>query len=1090
MPNDTMPQPPSPALNIELLSAGAGSGKTYTITGKLADLLRGDTRPSGIIATTFTRKAAAELQERVRVRLLEAGLTEAANALGSALIGTVHSVGTRLLQRFAFEAGVSPLVEIIADGDEQRLFNESLSQVLTEEKIELLNTLADRLGLTKTTFGEPFDWRRQIRELTDVARANNFSAEVLQKSKRLSWETFARFLPPAQATGAEIWNNRLLFHLENTAGALETNAADSTKTTKECALALRSFANQLRWRGELHWHEWVKIGKLAPGAKSRDLAAELQEFARSHTEHAGFHADIRQFIEAIFDVAIAALEEFEQYKKKRGLIDYTDMETYVSRLLRSQAVRDTLRAEIDLLLVDEFQDTSPIQLDIFLQISQLAKKSIWVGDPKQSIYGFRGADPALMQAIIEQTGGVRPENILRKSWRSRPDIVHAVNAIFVRAFPQLPPEQIALEPARTVDGEPSTVHRPPSTALMHWHFKSELDERKVPGAPWTENCIADQTRILLERGLAVQPKGSKTYRNVQPGDIAILCRSNKGCLDMAAALHRAGLKASIARAGLLETSEAQLVLACLKFLLSPANDLSLAEIRLLALGESLADIVDDRLVFEAKKLGVGGSNQPINQPTKWGRDNPFIQKLLDLRPHTADLSASEIVGLLLDELDLRRVALRFGNAEQRLDNLEMLRRFAFEYEDACTRLHSAASLGGFLLWLSNLEATEQDMQGSGENPDAVKVLTYHKSKGLEYPVTICHNLGQDLKEKVWGLNLVPETDTVDLDNILGNRWLRFWVNPYADQIRGTQLDENLRNSPEWATATAQALAEEARLLYVGLTRARDYLVFPTTGKPTKWLNRAFNNGDSDIPTLDPNADETPFYWDGQSVPIATELIYKPKDFPEAEADEPPARFHAERGGKRIFQSHRIDPYGEQSAAGEPKIGELLSFASPLEVSEEDAPNLHRALSAIFAADNLRYTPDQRLALVQKQLEIRALPLETIKPEPVAQHSGAFFMFLKNIFQPRKMERRLPLKTWQNQRLLELEIDFLLESEREISVLQIVQNPDSKRSPKQQAQQLGTWTGWARVALQAFFPGKPLRFFALLPAEGAAVELIQ
>ena len=1078
---------PTP-LNIELLSAGAGSGKTYTITGKLADLLREGIRPSGIIATTFTRKAAAELQDRVRVRLLEAGLTEAANALGSALIGTVHSVGTRLLQRFAFEAGVSPLVEIIADGDEQRLFNESLSQVLTEEKIELLNTLADRLGLTKATFGEPFDWRKQIRELTDVARANNFSAEVLQKSKRLSWESFARFLPPAQATSPETWHNRLLAHLENTAGALETNAADATKTTKDCALALRAFANQLRWRGELHWHEWVKIGKSAPGAKSRDLALELQEFARSHDTHAGFQADIRQFIEAIFDVAIAALEEFEQYKKKRGLIDYTDMETYVSRLLRSEAVRETLRAEIDLLLVDEFQDTSPIQLDIFLQISQLAKKSIWVGDPKQSIYGFRGADPALMQAIIEQTGGVRPENILRKSWRSRPDIVHAVNAIFVRAFPQFPPAQIALEPARTVDGGSNQqITESPnqqSSALIHWHFKSELDERRVPGAPWTENCIADQTRILLERGLAVQPKGSKTCRNVQPGDIAILCRSNKGCLDMAAALHRAGLKASIARAGLLETSEAQLVLACLKFLLSPANDLSLAEIRLLALGESLADIVDDRLAFlEQKQDGA-------NPSAKWARENPFVQKLLELRPHTADLSASEILGLLLDELDLRRVALRFGNAEQRLDNLEMMRRFAFEYEDACTRLHSAASLGGFLLWLSGLEAEEKDAQGSGENPGAVKVLTYHKSKGLEYPVTICHNLGQDLKEKVWGLNLVAETDVVDLDNILGNRWLRFWVNPYADQIRGTQLDESLRNSPEWAAATAQALAEEARLLYVGLTRARDYLVFPTTAKPTKWLNRAFNNGDGDIPTLDPHSDETPFYWNGQVVPIATELVYKPKDFPEAKADEPPARFHAARAGKRIFQSHRIDPHHEQSAAGEPKTGEPLAFAPALEISEDDAPNLHRGLAAIFAADNLRYAPGQRLALAQKQLEIRGMETASIQPEVVAQHSAAFFMFLKNTFRPRKMERRLPLKTWVNHRVLELDIDFLLENEREISVLQIVPNPEGKRPAKQQAQHLGVWAGWARVALSAAFPGRPLRFFALLPAEGVAVEIAQ
>ena len=163
---DQTPDTQASARPIAIISAGAGSGKTFTLTGKMVDLLRDGVRPGGIMATTFTQKAATELQERVRVRLLESGMTEAANALGSALIGTVHSIGARLLQRFAFEAGVSPLVEIIAENDGQRLFNESLAQVLTEHRIETLNRLADRLGLTKKTAGEPYDWRRTIRDLS------------------------------------------------------------------------------------------------------------------------------------------------------------------------------------------------------------------------------------------------------------------------------------------------------------------------------------------------------------------------------------------------------------------------------------------------------------------------------------------------------------------------------------------------------------------------------------------------------------------------------------------------------------------------------------------------------------------------------------------------------------------------------------------------------------------------------------------------------------------------------------------------------------------------------------------------------------
>ena len=118
-------------MNIKIISAGAGSGKTYRLTQEMVRLMREGVRAGGIIATTFTKKAAAELQERVRVKLLSEGLTEQAEDLTNALVGTVHSLGVKLLQRFAYEAGISPEVAIIAEEDQQILFNQSLATVLT-----------------------------------------------------------------------------------------------------------------------------------------------------------------------------------------------------------------------------------------------------------------------------------------------------------------------------------------------------------------------------------------------------------------------------------------------------------------------------------------------------------------------------------------------------------------------------------------------------------------------------------------------------------------------------------------------------------------------------------------------------------------------------------------------------------------------------------------------------------------------------------------------------------------------------------------------------------------------------------------------
>ena len=1063
-------------LPIEVISAGAGSGKTYRLTGRMVELLQEGVRPAGIVATTFTQKAAAELQERVRVRLLETGMSEAANELGSALIGTVHSIGTRLLQRFAFEAGVSPLVEIIADGDSQRLFNESLAQVLTPKRIERMNHLADRLGLSKKkASGEPYDWRRSIREMTDVARANNFSKKVLETSKLRSWESFERLLPPVQNTDPVVWNNRLLSAIDQAVAALAANESDTTKVTQDAMATLRDFQNQLKYRGELYWHEWVKISKTNASKKSNDLLEEVHQLALRHDEHPQFRADIKEFMERVFDIATDALSEYEQYKKKRGLIDYTDMETYVSQLLRVQSVRDTLSREIDLLLVDEFQDTSPIQLDIFLQISRLAKRSIWVGDPKQSIYGFRGADPALMKAIIDATGGVQDANILKQSWRSRPDIVHAVNAIFTRAFPQIPTGQVVLEPARKDEAE-----FPP--ALQHWHFLSALDENKVPGKPWIQNCIADQIGVMLERKVLIYHKKTKEKRPIRPGDIAVLCRDNRDCQDMADALHRAGLKAAISRMGLLDTPEAKLALACLKYLLTPSDALSAAEILLLTNQMSLENLVENRLEWLRA--------DPEQMRSPWATQDTMLEHLLQLRPRIADLSASEVLNLVLNELDLRRLVAPLGNLNQRLDNLDRLRRYALDYESACNRLHSAASLGGFLLWINDLSRNQQDAQGSGESEDAVKVLTYHRSKGLEYPVAICHNLDEPLKERIWGLNLVAETVEPDINNILGNRWLRFWVNPYADQFQKTHLEETLLQTEEWAAATRQALEEEARLLYVGLTRARDYLVFPTVRKPSRWLNRVFNQGDESIPTLDPNSDETPFYHNGMPLLIATECMIKPKDFPEAEPDTTPIPFHAPRLGRRPVPRAPlfIDAAGELPPGFNPQWDEPRPFAPWLEFKGDYSAALGKSVQTLLGVGLQQLSDEQFVKTARKQLQIRDVT-EALSPEQMLQHAAAFRTFWQQLYAPTIKQIQYPLEGWHGKRLLQLQPDIFLENAETVVAIQFAGFAEGMKKWKNQAQAQAPLMGWTQVLLRQIFPQKKVALWVVFPMEGQAVELV-
>ncbi|PHN06192.1 UvrD-helicase domain-containing protein [Flavilitoribacter nigricans] len=1073
-------------LNIQIISAGAGSGKTYRLTQEMVRLLREGVRASGIIATTFTRKAAAELQERVRVKLLEEGMTEQADQLTNALIGTVHGLGVKLLRRFAFEAGVSPEVDIIADEDQQLMFNQALATVLTAQRVATVEGLSDRLGLHKREY---YDWRKEVKQLTDIARANDFSIEVLERSKQLSFDSFREYLGPVSDRPAGEYAARLEELLGSTIYALEQNE-DSTKKTASEVQTLKNFLRELKLRGELFWHQWVRIGKLSVGAKSRDDVTDLVEFALSHTGHPQFQQDIRDFIFHIFDIGIEALREYDRYKKERGLIDYTDMEVLIKRLLDHPQVQNVLREELDLLLVDEFQDTSPIQLEIFLRLSQFARHSIWVGDPKQSIYGFRGAEPRLMQAIVEQTGGIRPENIQGFSWRSREELVLAANAIFCKAFSELPEDQVALQPKRRKKADADTANKtdePTETglALKHWHFEYD-GEGRPPGRPWMENCIAESIKQLLDEKIYVFPKDENAWGPAQPGDVAVLCRSNNECQLVAEALHRAGLKAAISRSGLVATAEAKLILACLKFILNQYDSLSIAEILLLAGGMPIEEIIESRASF----LKAREEAQRHSRREAWAAHNPFIRSLNDLREQVVELSSAEILDLLLEELDLRRIIVSWGNARQRLNNIDALRKYALQYEEACNRLHTAASLGGLLLYLNELAGGQNDDQGSGEGPDTVQVLTYHKSKGLEWPIVLCHSLEGKLRAEVWGVEIIPETDTVDLDNILGNRWLRYWVNPYADQFRNTPLAEKIDAGTDKAQKTQQALQEEARLLYVGLTRARDYLIFPSGHRPTQWLNRVWHDGREDFPTLDHHTHESPWDWKGHFLDMDTRVWPYPRDFGYQETQQTQLNFQAPRAGRQPQIPYEIDlNAGNNDITANGRIINTKVYQKPLDLAEEEnAYLIAKAVKAFLTADRNKYAPEDRQLMAAELLARFDISEDILESERLIQRADGWWEFLDKGFRVGNDHRKYPIRHHHGGRNFTTIADLVLESPSGLILIQYSGFPGDGRARDNKAIELAPWLYLTKTALQIAFNQPSVRTFVHFVLSGTLVEL--
>lgn len=1075
-------------MSLKIISAGAGSGKTYRLTSEMVDYLQAGTRAEGIIATTFTKKAAAELQERVRVRLLESGMRAEAEALTNALIGTVHGLGVKLLQRFAYEAGVAPEVTIIADEDHQLLFNQALATVLSEERVSAMEQLSIQLGLADNSY---YDWRREVRMLTEVARANNFSIEVLEKSKKASFTSFQELLGSEPLHTSEYYQERLLALIGDALAGIDTEV-DGTKKTQQVIQRLKGMQRDIRLKARLDWQSWAKLGKLSPGAKSRDAVADLVEFAKKHYQHPGFHQDIESFIHYLFDISIDALAEYERYKKQRGLIDYTDMEVLVCQLLDHPSIQEVLSEELDLLMVDEFQDTSPIQLEIFLKLSRFAKASVWVGDPKQSIYGFRGAAPELMQAVIEKQGGIATENIQRYSWRSREDIVHMTNALFTRAFSEMDKDQVALIPRCTKVATADSKNKKDEpidfqVALHHWHFEVEPEEGKKstrrPGKPWMENAIANTIKTFLDRkDIHFWSRTDNSLATLQAGDVAILCRSNNKCREMADALHRAGIKAAIARAGLLQTAEAKYILACLKFLLNRNDSLSIAEILLLGESQSIEYIIQNRLEYldsiESEKYGE-----------RWAHAQLIIAALNALRKKCIDYSSAETLDTLLEELEIRRTVASWANVQQRFDNIDRLRYFAQQYEEACDRLYTASSLGGFLLWLLELERNEQDLQASGENADAVNVLTYHKSKGLEWPMVICHDLEQSLRADVFGLEIVPESQEIEVDNILGNRWLRYWVNPYDRSLPGTHLGERLQTSEVQTLKTKQSLEEENRLLYVGITRARDYLVLPSSTMPTKWLNRVWHNGREDYPTLDPNTHESPWEWEGHFLDMQTETFVYPKQFSESDSASDKIQFWEPRAGKKDHDLFAIDPVEDwDSATLALEIGVRDQYAAPILVPDSAVNySLAKAIKAFLAAFELDYK-DGVLEDIAEGLIKRYELTDLAQPSLFLSIARQWKQYLHRPGLPTQIKKKVPLYYYHEGRQFQTFIDYLIERPGYLEVIQHSGTPADSGQLNEKVKKLGPWFFLTEKALQEQYPDQTIKLGLHFVLQGLVVPV--
>jgi len=790
---------------IDIISASAGSGKTYRLSELLRDeVVEGRVRPDAILATTFTRKAAAELQERVRGRLLKAGRGIDAQRLAASRIGTVNSVCSDLVTSFAFELGLSSNVRVLEQEQADAEFKKVLSLSLPKDLVETLDAVAGRFA--------DVEWREDVAKVCNRARSNGLVETDLQSGMERSLEGLNELhgelshksgaqLDEALRLALEQFVSEVARTVKEECDAGRKPKANTALAMQAAEMALSTFARGSRPR----WPVWVRLGNLKPQKALKGLADDLAPFAAAHDKHPEFHHDLETLVRGVFTAASQALASYAEFKRERAVIDFIDQEMLALRLLRDPALREGVRAELrdqlDLVLVDEFQDTSPIQLAIFLELAALAKRSVWVGDQKQAIYGFRGADPALMDAAISAIEKDGEVDTLPYSWRSREALVSLTSELFARAFPGqgIPAGRVRLETAPALLPEVQGL----GECVERWHLVSKNKSQDA-------KALASAVRqFLADDGVQVRDPETGALRRVRAGDVAVLCRANDLAADVAQELGALGLQAVLPRAGLLKTPEGSLAMAALRLMVDPRDALAKTVLSRFLEG------VDEPDAWLARLLG---------QP--YGKAADELEEVQALRARRGDLpmaGALEVFDAALETLGLDGLSAQWGAAPARRANIERLRTHAVAYVEASESAGAGCTPAGLLAWLEQLATDGDDSQAARASSDAITVSTWHGSKGLEWPVTVLFQLSFCKPGSALGVKLVSDTQTFDLADPLKDRWIRYWPSPFGKSKSAPMLQRLDGHQAQFAAQEVQ-LQQELRVLYVGWTRARDRLV--------------------------------------------------------------------------------------------------------------------------------------------------------------------------------------------------------------------------------------------------------------------------
>lgn len=555
--------------NVTYINASAGSGKTYRLTHQLAELIKeGKVRPEEVIMTTFTTRAANEMKEEAKKVLFDSGLYEATTRLDQAMIGTIHSVANALIKKYWFFLGLSPDMGVMAEDDTEFYISQSLAELPTHDELKALHSFCETMGISfsyyltgKNALNYDF-WKDDIRKV--IAFTTNYEIENYERSIEESLAYIRKFVKGGVKLDYSYEELRAV--IDEHQAFLEGQAETAKKKARLTEIG--------KLRREIHqptitWYKRL-LGLLCELKKCGPLASQMRDQLADMWHSQRVYDEQERYIRILFRLAERWKDRFRLFKKERNLLDYNDMEKYLHDLLIDPQLSQEIAMDYRYLFVDEYQDSSPIQVKIFDRLSELMEHSYWVGDYKQAIFGFRGSDTTLTKAVVDRVAtrehGCDTDR-LGTSYRSLPAIVDVCNETFKRTLKDVLIEKdIVLEKSRKDEGN--------SRSLRYWKTGD-------PDGP----SILEHIAALVQQG-------------VKPSDIAVLGRKNAELNKIAGVLiDKYKIPASREELHISEMKATPLVMALLSLVASEKDFLAKAQIAFLTEeGYDTAKVIEEKLL--------------------------------------------------------------------------------------------------------------------------------------------------------------------------------------------------------------------------------------------------------------------------------------------------------------------------------------------------------------------------------------------------------------------------------------------------------------------------------------------------------------